>query len=241
MITRRHGSGGLPPDTIHLYLKGSPGQSLGAFCVPGVTIRVEGCTNDYLGKGMSGGKIILTPPANARFNPCENIIAGNTALYGATGGEVYIYGIAGERFAVRNSGAMAVVEGIGDHGCEYMTGGVVVVLGPTGNNFAAGMGGGIAYVYNKSEMFESRCNLDMVDLESVWLDDDVKQLHTMIETYFKLTDSVTAGRILENWESALPLFVKVMPIDYRMSLERMRLSEGTDKETLSATEEVYNG
>ncbi|MBN1291068.1 MAG: glutamate synthase large subunit [Candidatus Latescibacteria bacterium] len=240
-ITRLYGSTGLPPDTIHIYLKGSPGQSLGAFCVPGVTIRVEGCVNDYLGKGMSGGKIILTPPANARFTPSENVIAGNTALYGATDGEIYVYGIAGERFAVRNSGAIAVVEGIGDHGCEYMTGGVVVVLGSTGNNFAAGMGGGIAYVYNKSEMFESRCNLDMVDLESVWQDDDVKQLRSMIETYFKLTDSTTAGRILENWESALPLFVKVMPIDYRMSLERMRLSEGTEKETLSATEEVYNG
>jgi len=190
---------------------------------------------------MSGGKIIMTPHANSGFNPWENVIAGNTVLYGATGGEVYLYGIAGERFAVRNSGATAVVEGIGDHGCEYMTGGIVVVLGHTGNNFAAGMSGGIAYVNNESEMFESRCNLDMVDLESVWEEDDVKQLQNLIETYYKLTDSITAGKILENWESRLPLFVKVMPIDYRISLERLRLSEGRENETLSATEEVYHG
>lgn len=240
-ITRRYGAGGLPPDTIRIFLKGTAGQSLGAFLAPGISMRVEGNANDFLGKGMSGGSIILTPPANASFNPWENVIVGNTVLYGATGGEVYIYGIAGERFGVRNSGATAVVEGIGEHGCEYMTGGKVVVLGHTGNNFAAGMSGGIAFIYNESEMFESRCNLDMVDLEIVWEDEDVKQLRTLIENHYRYTDSVTAGKILEKWQTSLPLFVKVMPIDYRMSLERIRLSEGTDRETLSATEEVYNG
>ncbi|MCE5251038.1 glutamate synthase large subunit [bacterium] len=240
-IVRRYGPEGLPPDTIRIFLKGTAGQSLGAFLAPGISMRIEGNANDYLGKGMTGGRIVLTPPLNVTFRPWENVIVGNTVLYGATGGEVFIYGIAGERFAVRNSGAVAVVEGIGEHGCEYMTGGVVVVLGPTGNNFAAGMSGGIAYVYNESELFESRCNLDMIDLESVWADEDVKRLRCLIETYFTVTDSVTAGRILENWESTLPLFIKVMPIDYRMSLERMRLSERAENETLSATEEVFHG
>ncbi|MFC1608226.1 glutamate synthase large subunit, partial [Candidatus Latescibacterota bacterium] len=238
-VIRRFGSKGLPAETIRVFLKGTAGQSLGAFLVPGVSLRIEGSANDFIGKGMSGGRIVLTPPANASFNPWENVIAGNTVLYGATGGEIFIYGTAGERFAVRNSGAVGVVESIGEHGCEYMTGGVIVVLGNTGNNFAAGMSGGIAFVYNESEMFESRCNLDMVDLESVWTEDDVNMLRSLIEKHHKLTDSVTAGKILEKWESSLSLFVKVMPIDYRMSLERMRLSASTDRETLSATEEVY--
>ncbi|MDP2982412.1 MAG: glutamate synthase large subunit [Candidatus Latescibacter sp.] len=239
-IVRRYGARGLPPDTIRFFFKGTAGQSLGAFLAPGVTIRVEGSANDYLGKGMSGGRIILAPSTYAGFKPWDNIIAGNTALYGATGGEVYIYGIVGERFAVRNSGASAVVEGVGDHGCEYMTGGVVVILGTVGNNFAAGMSGGIAYVYNESEMFESRCNLDMVDLESVWTEEDKSRLYTLLENHFLLTDSKRAGQILENWEADLPMFIKVMPIDYRLSLERMRLSERSETETPAATEEVYN-
>jgi len=239
-ITKRYGAQGLPEDTIKIYFKGSAGQSLGAFLAPGINIHVTGDANDYLGKGMSGGKIVLVPPENITFQAHENVIVGNVVLYGATGGEVYINGIAGERFAVRNSGATAVVEGIGDHGCEYMTGGVVVVMGPTGKNFAAGMSGGIVYVYDKTELFDTKCNLDMVDLESVWNKADRKQLRSLIENHYKFTKSPRAKMLLDDWEARLPLFVKVMPIDYRKSLERMRMKEYTDRETVSATEEVYN-
>ena len=180
--------------------KGSAGQSLGAFLAPGVTIRVEGDANDYVGKGLSGGKIIVVPPAERRrSSPHENIIVGNVVLYGATGGEVYINGMAGERFAVRNSGADAVVEGVGDHGCEYMTGGMVVVLGSTGNNFAAGMSGGIAYVYDETELFDTRCNLDMVDLESVWTKEDEAQLRALIENHYRYTGS--AARADASWRT----------------------------------------
>jgi len=240
-IVRRFGPKGLPADTVQLFFKGSAGQSLGAFLAPGVSIRVEGDANDYLGKGMSGGQLVLVPPAEASFAAHENVIAGNVALYGATAGEVYINGLAGERFAVRNSGAQAVVEGLGDHGCEYMTAGVVVVLGPTGYNFAAGMSGGIAYVYNDSGVLDTRSNLDMVDLESVWSEEDKSRLRALIEGHLRHTHSSRAKYVLENWEASLPLFVKVMPIDYRKSLERMRIAEDTDRETVSATEEVYHG
>jgi glutamate synthase domain-containing protein 3 len=240
-IVRRFGPGGLPEGAIELSFKGSAGQSLGAFLAPGIVLRVEGDANDYLGKGMSGGRIVLVPPAEAGFAAHENVIAGNVALYGATAGEVYINGLAGERFAVRNSGARAVVEGLGDHGCEYMTGGTVVVLGPTGYNFAAGMSGGIAYVYNESGVLDTRCNLDMVDLESVWSEEDKTRLRGMISSHLRHTGSTRARRVLENWEATLPLFVKVMPIDYRKSLERMRMAEDPDRETVSATEEVYHG
>jgi glutamate synthase (NADPH) large chain len=240
-ITRRYGATGLPDDTIHLSLLGSAGQSFGAFLAPGVTMHVHGDANDYLGKGMSGGRIIVTPPEGATFLPHKNVIVGNVVLYGATGGEAYFLGIAGERFAVRNSGGKAVVEGVGDHGCEYMTGGVVVVLGPTGNNFAAGMSGGLAYVYDETELFDTRCNLDMVDVESVWQEADVKRLRSMIESHFRYTGSQRAAQILENWESRLPLFVKIMPIEYRTSLERMRMEEEMNPESVSATEEVYHG
>jgi len=240
-ITKLYGSKGLPRDTVCLHLTGSAGQSAGAFLAPGVTLRIEGDANDYLGKGLSGGVLVVVPPSEATFDPSENVIAGNVVLYGATRGEAYIRGIAGERFAIRNSGARAVVEGVGDHGCEYMTGGVVVVLGHTGVNFAAGMSGGVAYVYNESGLFDTRCNLDMVDLESVWTQADKTELGTLIETHLKLTGSRTAQRILDDWEACLPLFVKVMPIDYRRSLERMRMHEGTEQETLSVTEEVFNG
>jgi len=240
-IARRYGMEGLPPDTVTLSLTGSAGQSLGAFLAAGVTIRVEGDANDYAGKGLSGGKIIAVPPSEAEFDPSANIIVGNVVLYGAIRGEAYIYGLAGERFAIRNSGAKAVVEGIGDHGCEYMTGGVVVVLGTTGYNFAAGMTGGVAYVYNESGAFDTRCNLDTVDLESVWTEEDQKELRTLLEKHLTHTGSVRAGKILDNWEACLPFFVKVMPIDYRKSLERMRLQEDRDQETVSATEEVYYG
>jgi len=239
-IVRRHPDG-LPADSFQLTFQGSAGQSFGAFLAPGVSLRLEGEANDYLGKGMSGGKIVVVPPAGTGFVAHENVITGNTVLYGATGGEVFILGLAGERFGVRNSGATAVVEGVGDHACEYMTGGTVVVLGPTGNNFAAGMSGGVAYVYDENELFDTRCNLDMVELESVWQADDTARLRELIEQHHRLTGSEKARWILENWEARLPLFVKVMPIDYRLALERMRLEEDVDRETVSATEEVYDG
>jgi glutamate synthase domain-containing protein 3 len=240
-IARKYGFRGLPDDSVSIRLKGSAGQSLGAFLAKGVTIRVEGDSNDYLGKGLSGGKIIVTPPRDSAFVPHENVIIGNVALYGAISGEVYIHGMAGERFCVRNSGASAVVEGVGDHGCEYMTGGVVAVLGHTGNNFAAGMSGGIAYVYDETELFDTRCNLDMVELETVWKEEDRTQLREMIQKHHEYTGSLRARFILENWEASVPLFVKVMPMDYRRVLEQMRAREHADDETVSATEEVYDG
>ncbi|MBN2413525.1 glutamate synthase large subunit [candidate division KSB1 bacterium] len=241
LITKKYGAKGLPEDTINLKFEGSAGQSVGAFLAPGITMHIEGDANDYLGKSMSGGRLILVPPAKSTFVPHKNVIVGNVVLYGATGGEVYINGKAGERFAVRNSGAKAVVEGVGDHGCEYMTGGIVVVIGSTGNNFAAGMSGGIAYVFDENELFDTKCNLDMVDLESVWQKEDKRQLHDMLEAHYRYTNSPRAQLLLENWETYLPLFVKVMPIDYRKVLERMKLEEDTERATVSATEEVYNG
>jgi len=241
VLTKRLGPDRLPEDTIQIALTGSAGQSLGAFLASGIKIHLEGDANDYLGKGLSGGKIVVVPPARARFAPHENIITGNVALYGATRGEVYIYGLAGERFGIRNSGAEAVVEGVGDHGCEYMTGGVVVILGPTGYNFAAGMSGGVAYVFNDQGLFDTRCNLDMVDLESVWAEEDKALLRTMVERHVHYTGSERASDILDDWEACAPLFVKVMPIDYRNALERMRQAEDRDRETVAATEEVYHG
>jgi len=240
-IVKRHGAGGLPDDTVRIDFTGSAGQSFGAFLAPGISMRLEGDANDYLGKGMSGGLIVLTVPPGAGFVAHESIIAGNVVLYGATGGEMYIRGIAGERFCVRNSGAKAVVEGVGDHGCEYMTGGVVVILGPTGYNFAAGMSGGVAYVYDDSEYFDTRCNLDMVDLETVWKEDDQATLKQMIQRHYEFTVSERAKMLLDNWEAHLPFFVKVMPIDYRKALERMAAEADLERETVSATEEVYRG
>lgn len=240
-IVKRFGALGLADDTIKINFTGSAGQSFGAFLAPGITMKVEGDANDYLGKGMSGGRIIIVPPSQAAFAPHENTICGNVVLYGATGGEVYINGKAGERFAVRNSGAKVVVEGIGDHGCEYMTGGIVVCLGSTGKNFAAGMSGGIAYVRDQTQLFDTKCNLDMVDLESVWHEQDKLFLRAMIEKHYNFTNSPLATEILSKWESNLPMFVKVMPIDYRKSLERMKLSEYPDIETVAVTEEVFNG
>jgi glutamate synthase domain-containing protein 3 len=240
-VTRRFGAVGLPEDTIQMNFKGSAGQSLGAFLAPGITIRVEGDANDYVGKGMSGGKIIVNPYQESTFKPHQNIIAGNVILYGATAGEMYLHGMVGERFAVRNSGATVVVEGVGDHGCEYMTGGTVVVIGQTGVNFGAGMSGGIAYVYDEHEWFGMRCNLDMVDLESVWTKEDKETLRTLLEKHLKNTQSTRAKDILDNWESRLPLFVKVMPMEYKQSLERIRQEEHRDDELVLATEEVYRG
>jgi glutamate synthase domain-containing protein 2/glutamate synthase domain-containing protein 3 len=238
-IVRQHGPKGLPDGSIEITFVGSAGQSFGAFLAPGVSLTVLGEVNDYLAKGMSGGRIVVRPHPAANFSAHESVIAGNVILYGATGGEVYLNGQAGERFAVRNSGATAVVEGVGDHGCEYMTGGTVVVLGSTGNNFAAGMSGGIAYVYDESGLFDTRCNLDMVDLESVWGAEDQEALNRLLTRHAEHSGSERAKDILNNWDNRLPYFVKVFPIDYRKVLERMKLREDREAETLSATEEVY--
>ena len=239
-IAKRHGQSGLPDDTIRLKFNGTTGQSFGAFLARGVTMRLEGDSNDYLGKGLSGGRIIVYPPREATFTPHENIIIGNTVLYGAIDGEVFVRGIAGERFAVRNSGAHAVVEGVGDHGCEYMTGGVVVCLGQTGRNFAAGMSGGVAYVLDENQLFDTRCNLDMVDLEPVVAKEDVAQLKDLVERHARYTDSDSGKRVLGRWDDMLPRFVKVMPIDYREALERMKQNALNFNDTISSTEEVYH-
>lgn len=226
-LTRKYGAAGLPDDTIRLHFSGSAGQSLGAFMPKGITITVEGDSNDYVGKGLSGGKLIIKPSPKATFAAEDNIIIGNTALYGATGGEAYISGIAGERFAVRNSGANVVVEGVGDHGCEYMTGGRVVVLGETGRNFAAGMSGGIAYVYDPNNNFIKRCNLEMVLLERVEEPDEIAELHSLIARHTELTDSAAGRRILDGWEAALPNFARVIPKDYKRMMEQIRKVEQT--------------
>ncbi len=238
-VVRRFGAAGLPEDSVTLDLTGSAGQSLGAFLSSGITLRVVGDANDYVGKGLSGGRIIVRHPPSVDFMPQENVVVGNVALYGATSGEAYFCGMAGERFAVRNSGAIAVAEGVGDHCCEYMTGGTVVILGSTGYNFAAGMSGGIAYVYDETEVFQTRCNLDSVDLENVWSSDDKKVLYELLEKHYRYTGSIRAGAILDNWENRFPLFVKVVPVEYRKVLDRMKHSEGANAEELSATEEVY--
>ena len=219
-ITKRHGAEGLPDGTVQLRFRGSAGQSFGAFIPRGMTLELEGDANDYLGKGLSGGRIVLYPPKGSGFAAEENIITGNVACYGATSGEVYIRGMAGERFCVRNSGARAVVEAVGDHGCEYMTGGCVAVLGPTGRNFAAGMSGGVAYVLDREGDFSTRCNGQMVQLEPLE-EEDKAELKAMIERHGALTCSSRAAAILGEWESSLPKFVKVMPKDYKRVLKAL--------------------
>jgi glutamate synthase (ferredoxin) len=221
-ITRKYGPNGLPDDTITLTFKGSAGQSFGAFIPRGMTLVLEGDANDYLGKGLSGGKIIVYPPAGSTFVPEENIIIGNVAFYGATSGEAYIRGMAGERFCVRNSGLHAVVEAVGDHGCEYMTGGRVVVLGPTGRNFAAGMSGGIAYVLDERGDFPTRCNKQMVGLEKLTDPDEIEQVRQMIARHGDYTKSTRAWKILAEWDQMAPKFVKVMPKDYKRVLESLK-------------------
>jgi glutamate synthase domain-containing protein 3 len=220
-IAKRYGDEGLAEDTIVLNLSGSAGQSFGAFGMRGLTMILEGDANDYIGKGLSGAKIVVRPPAGSAFDPADNVIVGNVALYGATSGEVYFGGLAGERFAIRNSGARAVVEGTGDHCCEYMTGGVVVVLGRTGVNFAAGMSGGIAFVYDPHQDFDLRANLDMVDIEPVTDREDVALLRRMIESHVHYTSSPKGRELLINWEETLSLMVKVMPMEYRRALGKM--------------------
>jgi glutamate synthase (NADPH/NADH) large chain len=217
-ISKLYASEGLPDDTIHFKFTGTAGQSFGAFNTKGVTLELEGDANDYFGKGLSGAKLVVYPSSHAGFIPEENIIIGNVAFYGATSGSAYIRGKAGERFSVRNSGVHAVVEGVGDHGCEYMTGGRVVVLGDTGRNFAAGMSGGIAYVYDVKGNFASMCNKEMVDLDAV-SNDDADELKTMIENHFNNTKSSVAKFILDDFENQLKNFVKVFPRDYKKVLQ----------------------
>ncbi|MBT8283162.1 MAG: glutamate synthase large subunit, partial [Muriicola sp.] len=228
-ISKIYGAEGLPENTLKLNFTGSAGQSFGAFATKGLTMIVNGNTNDYLGKGLSGAKLIIKIPAKSTLKPEENIITGNVTLYGATSGEAYINGKAGERFCVRNSGATAVVEGIGDHGCEYMTGGTAVILGEVGRNFGAGMSGGIAYILDENKTFEKRCNKEALNLLSVDDKQDIELLKSLIENHYNATFSPLAQRILENWEHYLPMFIKVFPEEYRQALLRL------EKEKLQIT------
>lgn len=240
-ITKRYGGEGLPEDTIRVHFNGSAGMSFGAFIPKGVTLTLEGDANDYLGKGLSGGKIIVYPPRHSTFVPEENILVGNVLLYGATSGEAYFRGIAGERFAVRNSGAHAVVEGIGDHGCEYMTGGRIVVIGKTGRNFAAGMSGGIAYVLDESADFSIRCNLDMVDLESLTEDEDIETIKSLLTKHVQYTQSTVAQKILDKWRNYQSKFIKVMPKDYKRVLLAIRKARETGMPEDEAIMEAAHG
>jgi glutamate synthase (ferredoxin) len=220
-ISKVYGAQGLPINTLRLNFTGSAGQSFGAFATRGLTMTVNGNTNDYLGKGLSGAKLVIKVPEGSTIVPEENVITGNVTLYGATAGRAYINGKAGERFCVRNSGAKTVVEGIGDHGCEYMTGGVAVILGEVGRNFGAGMSGGIAFVYDKNKNFEKNCSKEGLNLLAVEEEQDIKQLKDLIESHYNYTMSPLAQRILENWEDCLKDFVKVFPEEYRQALIRL--------------------
>ncbi|MGC1740588.1 MAG: glutamate synthase subunit alpha, partial [Mycobacterium sp.] len=232
-VTKAYGGQGLPDGTIDITFEGSAGNSFGAFLPPGITLRVYGDANDYVGKGLSGGRIVVRPTdkAPADYVAEDNIIGGNVILFGATSGQAFLRGVVGERFAVRNSGAHAVVEGVGDHGCEYMTGGKVVILGDTGRNFAAGMSGGIAYVYDPGDALPANVNPEMVELEALD-EDDVEWLHEMIQAHIDATDSAIGRRILADWGAAQQRFAKVMPRDYKRVLEAIAEAErtGTDPE-----------
>ena len=228
-VAKAYGENCLLDDTIHFKFRGSAGQSFGAFLAHGVTLELEGDANDYVGKGLSGGRLIIYPPAESTFVPEENIIVGNVVLYGATRGQAFIRGRAAERFCVRNSGAWAVIEGVGDHGCEYMTGGRVVILGPTGRNFAAGMSGGIAYVWDVEGDFRLRCNLGMVELEPIVHEEDIADLLEMLQRHHQFTGSSVAADLLNDWPEVLGKFIKVMPTDYkRVLMERRRHDEELD-------------
>ena len=222
-IAKRYGNAGLPDNTINIKFKGSAGQSFGAFLAHGISFRLEGEANDYLGKGLSGGHISVMPPIRSTFIAENNTIAGNTLLYGATSGEVYINGQVGERFCVRNSGAIAVVEGVGDHCCEYMTGGRVVVLGQTGRNFAAGMSGGVAYVWNKNGDFDYYCNMEMVELSLIESNSTRKELHELISKHYQYTGSHLAGEMLEHWDKYVDEFIQVIPIEYKKVLQEEQM------------------
>jgi glutamate synthase (ferredoxin) len=244
-VTKKHGPNGLPDDTIHLKFKGSAGQSLGAFMPRGMTIELEGDANDYFGKGLSGGRVIVYPPKDSSFAAEDNIIIGNVALYGATGGEVFVRGVAGERFGVRNSGVNAVVEAVGDHGCEYMTGGRVVVLGKTGRNFAAGMSGGVAYILDEAGDFATRCNKELVGLEPLNEPEELEIVLKMIQRHQAYTGSTRAAVVLADWKNLAPKFVKVMPQDYKrvlLSLKKVQ-SQGLtgDEAVMAAFEENVKG
>ncbi|MCS7205634.1 MAG: glutamate synthase large subunit [Leptospiraceae bacterium] len=241
-IARRYGNEGLPEDTIKIYLRGYAGQSFGAFLTKGVTLHLKGQANDYVGKGLSGGKIIIQTPEESELDPSENIIIGNTCFYGATSGEAYINGVAGERFAVRNSGVYAVVEGVGDHGCEYMTAGRVIILGKTGRNFAAGMSGGIAYVWDPEKVFERNVNLSMVDIEELINPKEIEFVKNMLTKHYQYTKSKRAKEILDNWENEIGNFVKVMPGDYKLALQKLEEEELSGlKEKEEEIEEVLHG
>jgi glutamate synthase domain-containing protein 3 len=220
-VTKRYGGAGLADDTIRVTFTGSAGQSFGAFLPRGVTLFLEGEANDFVGKGLSGGRLVVQPPRAATFVAEDNIIIGNVSLYGATSGEAFVRGVAGERFAVRNSGAHAVVEGVGDHACEYMTGGRVVVLGQTGRNFAAGMSGGAAYVLDLDGALALNCNIQMVDLDRLEDEEEVGSVHELIARHVRLTGSAIGKRVLEAWPSMQRSFVAVMPRDFK----RVRAAE----------------
>jgi glutamate synthase (NADPH/NADH) large chain len=221
-ITKKYGAPGLPDGTITVRFTGHAGQSFGAWLAPGVTFRLEGDANDYVGKGLSGGRIVIAPPADAGYKPSENILLGNVALYGATAGEAYFRGIAAERFAVRNSGASVVVEGVGDHGCEYMTRGVAVILGPTGRNFAAGMSGGLAFVWDPKKQLPDHINLQMVELEKP-SSDDLELVKSLVQKHYAHTGSDVAETLLAAWEKHRGEFVLVMPVDYKKVLQAQAL------------------
>ena len=224
-IAKRWGEEGLPEDTIHIKLDGSAGQSFGAFLAHGVTLELEGDANDYVGKGLSGGRMMIYPPHGSAFAPEENIIVGNVCLYGATRGEAFFRGRAAERFCVRNSGARAVVEGVGDHACEYMTGGRAVILGETGRNFAAGMSGGIAYVWDRGGDFLEKVNLGLVELEKLDQPGDIAEVQEMVHNHQHFTGSTVAAYVLEHWDEIVDQFVKVMPIDYKRVLQEQKEKE----------------
>jgi glutamate synthase domain-containing protein 3 len=223
-IARRHGAGGLADGTVKISLKGSAGQSFGAWLAGGVELALEGDANDYVGKGLSGGSIVVRPPKAATFAAEENVIVGNVVLYGATAGRAFFRGLAGERFGVRNSGVETVVEGVGDHGCEYMTGGRVVVLGPTGLNFAAGMSGGIAYVLDVDGGFRDRCNTELVGFDDISAN-DAEELRALVSEHAERTGSPVASGLLERWDESLHRFVKVMPHDYKRALAELEEPE----------------
>ena len=239
-LTKRHGGAGLPDDTIEVDFTGSAGQSFGAFLPKGITLRLEGDANDYFGKGLSGGHLRVAPPADSPIVAEDNIIAGNVILYGATSGTAHLRGVVGERFCVRNSGAEAVVEGVGDHGCEYMTGGVAVILGPTGRNFGAGMSGGVAYVWDPDGVFGDRVNPEMVELQKLDTEDDLR-LFELVERHLKETDSVVAERLLSDWSNSLQQFVKVMPTDYKRVLDAQRRAAEDGTDPVAAMMEAAHG
>ncbi len=224
-VAKKYGQAGLPDDTIRIELTGSAGQSLGAFLAHGVTIELEGDANDYVGKGLSGGRVIVFPPREASFVAEDNILVGNVCLYGATGGEAYLRGRAAERFCVRNSGAITVVEGVGDHGCEYMTGGRMICLGKTGRNFAAGMSGGIAYVWDRDGNFSLNCNLATVELEKIETSEEEAEVKAIIQRHHDFTASEVAAKALSNWSEFLSQCVKVMPTDYKRVLQNLQVEE----------------